>query len=121
MRILIVDDTPAIRQLIARLLAPLSNDIAECADGADALAAYEAHRPDVVLMDVAMRQLDGLTATGAITAAHPESRVVIVTNYDEADLREAARPSGACAYVLKVSLLELLPVLVGLGQHKTVT
>ena len=107
MKLLIVDDDPGIRRLIGAVLASMSPAIVECADGAEALAAYETHAPDVVLMDIAMRGLDGLAATAAITAAHPCARVVIVSNFDEADLRKAGSRAGACGYVMKQNLLEL--------------
>jgi CheY-like chemotaxis protein len=107
MKLLVVDDDQEIRRLIAVLLAPMAPDIAECADGADALAAYARHAPDVVLMDIAMRRLDGLAATAAILAAHPEARVVIVSNHGAADLRDAATRAGACGYVLKEDLRDL--------------
>jgi DNA-binding NarL/FixJ family response regulator len=110
MTCLIVENEPTVRDVIAAVLAPLAPRIVECADGADALAAYETCRPDVVLMDIAMANLDGLSATRAIIAAHPSARVLIVTNFDDEDLREAARRAGAAGYVLKENLLVLVPL-----------
>jgi len=115
MKILIVDNDRGIRRLMTSMLAPLAPEVAECGDGADALAAFEAHRPDVVLMDIGMRRLDGIAATAVIVAAHPAARVVIVTNYDDPDLRQAASQAGACGYVLKEDLIELVPLLERLG------
>ena len=108
--VLVIDDDPEIRKLIAVVLTTLSPDIAECADGADALAAYERHAPDIVLMDIAMERVDGLAATAAIVAAHPEARVVIVSNHGDDALRAAATRAGACGYVLKEDLRELRPI-----------
>jgi DNA-binding NarL/FixJ family response regulator len=62
-------------------------------------------------MDIQMRGLDGIAATGAIVSAAPGARVVIVTQHDEPDLREAAARAGACGYVLKENLLALKPLL----------
>ena len=107
MKLLIVDDDPEIRRLIAVVLAPLAPEIAECGDGAEALAAYTRHAPDVVLMDIAMDGVDGLAATSAIIATHPAARVVIVSNHGAVDLREAASRAGACGYVLKEDLRQL--------------
>jgi CheY-like chemotaxis protein len=106
-KILIVDNDPGIRRLLASMLARLAPEIVECDDGARALAVYEAHRPDVVLMDIAMGAVDGISATAALTTAYPGIRVVVVTNYDDPYLREAATEAGACGYVLKENLLEL--------------
>lgn len=111
MRLLIVDDNAGFRRLIGDVLAPVATAVFECADGVHALREYERHRPDVVLMDIAMHELDGLSATSAILAAHPEARVVMVTQYDGTDLREAARAAGACGYVVKEQLLGLQAVL----------
>lgn len=58
-------------------------------------------------MDIAMKETDGIAATKAIREAYPDANVIIVTNYNHADLREAARAAGACDYVLKENLLEI--------------
>ena len=115
MKILIVEDNAAVRRVIASVLAPLASTIAECSDGRDALAAYETCRPDVVLMDIAMQHRDGLAATAAILAVHPEARVVIVTNHADAGLREAATGAGACGYLLKEHLTDLPALLTRLA------
>jgi CheY-like chemotaxis protein len=110
-KILIVDDNPAMRRTLAAVLSALRVELIECADGADALDAYERHHPDVVVMDIQMRDLDGIAATRAIVGADPAARVVIVTQYDEPDLRAAAARAGACDYVLKENLITLKPLL----------
>ncbi|MGH9838430.1 MAG: response regulator [Blastocatellia bacterium] len=84
----------------------------ECSDGVQALDAYRQHHPDWVLMDIKMKEMDGLAATRQIKAAFPQARIVIVTGYDDARLREAARSAGACAYVHKENLLELRQILI---------
>jgi len=111
MNLLIVDDHQPMRRLIKSLLADVAESISECADGAQALEAYRATRPDWVLMDIEMEQVDGLTATSQIIEAFPEARVVIVTNYDSPRLRVAARAAGACGYVLKENLFALREML----------
>jgi CheY-like chemotaxis protein len=110
MKVLIVDDNPAMRRLIRRLVLSPTDDCFECPDGAEALAAYEAHHLDGaawVLMDVEMAGLDGLTATRVLCAAHPEARVIIVTKHNDEATRTAAFRSGACGFVSKDNLLEL--------------
>ena len=52
-----------------------------------------------------MKTADGIAIAGQLYAAFPEAKIVIVTNYDDADLRQAAREAGACGYVLKENLL----------------
>jgi len=60
MKLLIVDDNTSVRRLIGRILSNRAHDIHECADGVDALAAYGAHLPDFVLMDISMKGWMGL-------------------------------------------------------------
>jgi two-component system response regulator DegU len=110
MMLLIVDDNAAMRRLMRRLTSDLAERIEECADGAEALSAYEQHHfggEDWVLMDVEMAVMDGLTATRQLKAAHPEARVIIVTKHNDEQLRDAALRHGACGFVLKENLLEL--------------
>ena len=107
MNILIVEDSEAMRRLIRNLICAPPWRCHECADGNQALAAYARHRPDWVLMDIEMKTADGIAIAGQIHATFPEAKIVIVTNYDDADLRQAAQEAGACGYVLKENLLEV--------------
>lgn len=111
MTILIVEDNATIRRLIRRAISDIADNIIECEDGADALAAFREHEPDVVLMDVRMPRMDGLAATRQILQHSPRARIVIVTDYNDDELRSAARQAGACAYALKHNLTELDTVL----------
>jgi two-component system cell cycle response regulator DivK len=111
MKILIVEDNARMRQALKSFLADCATEFIECADGAAACAAYAAQQPDVVLMDIELPGLDGISAARQITAADPAARVIIVTNYDHAGLRDAAQAAGACGYVLKENLLEVRQLL----------
>ncbi len=115
MSILIVEDNEPMRQMIKKLVGDLTEGFTECGDGAQALEAYRQDRPDWVLMDIKMKEMDGLMATRQIKAAFPEARVIVVTGYDDARLREAAHAAGACAYVHKENLLELRQILMHEG------
>jgi len=107
MTVLIVDDNPGVRRLLRRVVLDTASTVEECSDGAEALAVYAALRPDIVLMDIRMSNMDGLAATRQIREFHPEARVVMVTDYDDEDLRKAASEAGACGYALKQNLTEL--------------
>ncbi|MCC6233643.1 MAG: response regulator, partial [Verrucomicrobiales bacterium] len=72
---------------------------------------YERARPDWVSMDYRMEPVDGIAATAAIRAHHPGARIVVVSNWDEPALREAARSAGALAYVLKNNLHQLAAIM----------
>ena len=95
------------RRTIRSLLAGPTRNVFECEDGSEVLAAYETHRPDWVLMDIGLKDVDGIIATARLKTAFPDAKVVIVTDYDDAGLRQAARDAGASAYVLKERLFEL--------------
>jgi DNA-binding NarL/FixJ family response regulator len=114
MKILIVEDSEQMRSLIKSLVKGQAREVIECSDGAKALAAYVRHRPECVLMDIKMRDVDGITATRQIVAGFPDARVIIVTDYNDADLREAAREAGASGYLLKEDLLALPEMLAAL-------
>lgn len=115
MTLLIVDDNAQVRRMIKSLVGDLAQVIIECDDGAEAPATFALHRPDWVLMDVMMKEVDGFAAARQIKAAFPDARIIIVTNYGDTDLREAARQAGACEYVLKDNLLDVPRILTGGG------
>jgi two-component system response regulator DegU len=111
MTILIVEDNPTVRRLIRRAISDIADTVVECEDGADSLEAYIAHRPNIVLMDVRMPRMDGLTATRKLLREYPAAKVIILTDYNDDELRSAAREAGACAYALKHNLTELEDVI----------
>lgn len=111
MTVLIVEDNEGVRRLLRSVVAGIADMVWDCCDGADALDAYVNHRPDVVLMDIQMHVVDGLAATRQILLSDPSAKVVMVTDYDDDDLRVAAREAGACGYALKRNLLDLVPLI----------
>jgi DNA-binding NarL/FixJ family response regulator len=102
-RTLVVDDHAIVREGLQSLLA--SSDDIECvaaaADGAAALELVGTHRPDVVLMDLAMPGVDGVEATRMITAGFPGVRVVVLTSMGDESRIRAALNAGARGYLLK--------------------
>lgn len=117
LKILIVDDNPSVRRLIVSILQPFADEVRECSDGIEALAAFQQQGSDLVLMDLAMKQLDGIQATKQIRAAHPGARIVMVTDYDDMYLRKAAVDAGACDYALKENLPDLVRLLEGMQRR----
>ena len=89
------------------MLGNLGAEFIESGDGDDAVKQFTVHKPDLVIMDIRMDGTDGIAATGAIRCQSPNARVVIVTQYDDNDLRAAAREAGAEGYVLKDDLSAL--------------
>jgi CheY-like chemotaxis protein len=113
-KMLIADDDARMRRVIRELVAGLDMTICEAVNGAEAVELYLIERPDWVLMDLRMKPVDGLIATTQIKAHSPEAWVLIVSQYDDPELREAAARAGACGYVLKENLHELPGILTGM-------
>lgn len=107
MKVLIIDDNALVRRIIKSIVADPSIEVTEGEDGTDALRLYDLCHPDLVLMDMKMKVMDGLSATKQLVHAHPDAKVVIVTNYDDDQMREAAKSAGAHALVAKEDLAEL--------------
>lgn len=102
MRIVLVDDQPLVRNGIASLLRARGYEVVgEANDGQEALEVVRRTRPDLVLMDLRMPVLDGLSATRLVKAEYPHTKVVVLTVSDDGqDLIEAVK-SGALGYLLK--------------------
>lgn len=102
-RVLLVDDQPLIRMGF-RLVLDAEEDIevvGEAGDGRVALTQAAALRPDVVLMDVRMPQMNGIEATAALLRADPQARVLILTTFDLDEYAFAALRAGASGFLLK--------------------
>ncbi len=101
-RVLIVDDHPMFRDGLRHLLADPAFEVAgEAADGEEALAVLRRHPADVVIMDLHMPRMDGITATARIRAAFPDTHVLVLSTYDtDADV-VPAMAAGAVGYLLK--------------------
>ena len=102
MRILIADDHALFRDGLRSLLSANGHEvIGEAKNGREAVALARQLQPDLVLMDVSMPEMDGLTATKELTAAMPDVKVLILTaSEDDANLFEAIK-AGAQGYLLK--------------------
>jgi DNA-binding NarL/FixJ family response regulator len=102
-RVLIVDDHAVVRMGL-RVFFDLQDDIevvGEAADGSEGVAMARRLEPDVVLMDLLMPNMDGITAIGRIKAERPETEIVTMTSFIEEEKVTAALEAGASGYVLK--------------------
>jgi DNA-binding NarL/FixJ family response regulator len=102
-RILVVDDDPLVRTGLAMIIAtsPELAVVAEVADGTEVAAAVDAHRPDVVLMDIRMPKLDGLTATELLRARPDPPEVIVLTTFNADAYVLRALRAGAGGFLLK--------------------
>lgn len=102
-RILIADDHSVVRQGLSMFLSldPELTVVAEAEDGAEAVALARQHRPDIVLMDLLMPEMDGVAATAAIRRELPDTEVIALTSVYEDDKVIGAVRAGAIGYLLK--------------------
>ena len=102
LRVLIADDHPLFRMGLRYALAAQGFEVvAEAADGKEALELCCLHRPQAVLMDVKMPNLDGIEACKRLKAALPETLVVMLTTFEEPAIVQAAKVAGATGYLSK--------------------
>ena len=102
-RLLLADDHDLVRDGFHRMLSREADleVVGEAANGREAVALCRSLRPDLVLMDVRMPEMDGLEATRTIKAAQPEVSVLVVTTYENPDYLLEALKAGAAGYLLK--------------------
>lgn len=101
-RVLLVDDQQVVREGLRSLIATdrALSVVAECTDGDEVLDQIARTRPDVVVMDIRMRRVDGATATAAVRAADGPP-VLVLTTFDDDQTLAAALRAGAAGFVVK--------------------
>ncbi len=102
-KVLIVDDHAVLRHGVRALLARKSDIVVvgEAGNGAEAIEEFKRTRPDVVLMDITMPVMDGLEATRQIKALAPETRILVLTQHEDAEFALPLLQAGAAGYILK--------------------
>jgi DNA-binding NarL/FixJ family response regulator len=102
-RVLIADDHADLVKALSRLLAADCDVVGSVADGSAVLEAAERLRPDVVVVDLNLPNLNGLAVCRRITHAHPGMKVVVFTAMNDPDVRQRALDVGASAFVFKMA------------------
>ncbi len=102
-RILLVDDQALFREALGILFSVHAEFevVAEAANGEEAIRMAAFHRPDIILMDLRMPLMDGVTATQRITASLPDCRVIILTTFDDDEYIYDGLRAGAVGYLMK--------------------
>lgn len=104
-RVLVADDADDLR-VVVRMLLDLEDDfqvVAEAGTGAEALELSRLHQPDLIVLDLAMPVMDGLTALARLRDEVPAAKVVMFSAYDTAAALDQARDLGAAGYIDKGS------------------
>jgi DNA-binding NarL/FixJ family response regulator len=101
--VLVVDDHALLRTGVANIISqePDLEVVAEAANGLEAVAAFERHRPDVTLLDLRMPVMEGVEAVRRIRERDPSAKVIVLTTYDADEDIARALKAGAKAYILK--------------------
>lgn len=116
-RVVVVDDHPVFRKgLIALLRASDFDVVGEAGSGLEATEMVALLLPDVVLMDLGLPEMGGITATERIVATHPDVRVVVITMYDDDESVRAVLEAGASGYVVKDSSPDQIIAAVGAAE-----
>ena len=104
-RVLLVDDQELVRSGLRLILRRRDGFeiVAECSDGAEVPQALVEHEVDVVLMDLRMREVDGITATGRLAASAEAPPVLVLTTFDDDEMLSGALRAGAAGFLLKDS------------------
>lgn len=109
-KVMIVDDHPIVRTGLTTMLYAFDDFdlIAEAGSGPETLARCQENTPDVILMDIVMPGMDGLTTARAVLAQHPDVKIIMLTSFPAADLVEQAMDSGATGYLVKNAPIDTL-------------
>ena len=99
--VLVVDDEPHMRMLVRETLEQSGHDVCEAENGEQGLERFAERRPDIVLMDLEMPEVDGIEATRILREQAPDTRVVILTSFSDRDRILKALDAGAVGYLLK--------------------
>jgi len=118
--ILLVDDEKTVRSALQRLLSarPEWKVVGEAIDGLDAVSKARDLKPDVVIMDVTMPEMNGLQATPAIKKENPSIEILIFTQHDSNQIVREAQKAGASGYLLKSQAHWLAAAVDAISQHK---
>jgi CheY-like chemotaxis protein len=107
-KVLVVDDEPEVRQVLLEFLSSRGYDVEAASGGAEAVAIVEAARPDLVLLDVAMPDMDGVETLKRINAIAPDLAVIMVTANADIGITSKLLALGAVDYVPKPFDLDYL-------------
>lgn len=122
MNVIIIDDDQLVSMSLQTILESDENIcVAACGqDGEEAVALYEKHRPDVLLMDIQMKGMSGLAAAEMILKSFPDAKILFLTTFSDDEYIIKALDIGAKGYILKQDFAGIIPALLAVEQGQSV-
>lgn len=119
LKLLVVDDAPYVLKALRDTLEARGYEVYEAVNGEEALTRYREVRPDVVLMDILMPKMDGISATRNIIDYDPDAKIIAVTAVGKRGLEKECIEAGASGFVMKpFKTKELLNIIDSLGNDE---
>ncbi|MCE8423682.1 MAG: response regulator [Candidatus Methanoperedens sp.] len=119
MRLLIVDDAPYVLKALSDSLSAHGHEVSQAVNGEDALEKYTQVNPDIVLMDVLMPKLDGVSATRSLIERDPKAKIIVVTAVGKHGLEKECIQAGASGFIMKpFKTKDLLNIIDSLGVNE---
>ncbi len=100
-KILVVDDNAYTRQMLQAMIVPEGHEVIGAGDGSELISLYEENNPDVVMIDVVMPDVDGITATKELIEKHPDAKVIIESAQQSNAIQHKAEDLGIVGFVPK--------------------
>lgn len=122
MNLIIIDDDPFVTDALKILLEanPNITVLASGSNGKEAVSLYRRHRPDILLMDIRMEEMDGLTASEQILQEYPDAKILLLTTFSDDEYIIKALLLGAKGYLLKQDYATIVPALEAVASGQTV-
>ena len=122
MNLIIIDDDPVVTGALKILLEanPNITVLASGSNGKEAVSLYRRHRPDILLMDIRMEEMDGLTASEQILQEYPDAKILLLTTFSDDEYIIKALLLGAKGYLLKQDYATIVPALEAVASGQTV-
>lgn len=122
MNLIIIDDDPFVTGALKILLEanPNITVLASGSNGKEAVSLYRRHRPDILLIDIRMEEMDGLTASEQILQEYPDAKILLLTTFSDDEYIIKALLLGAKGYLLKQDYATIVPALEAVASGQTV-
>ena len=120
MKLLVVDDAPQMLKAFRDILESQGCEVFEAENGEEAVEKYAELKPDIVLMDILMPKLDGISATKRILEMDPDARIIVISAVGKSGLEDECLVAGAKQFIVKpFKVKELLNSIIRLAKNPT--